>query len=1116
MPNRVGQDESANERGLRACWIGSQHEGAAQALHERGWLTRQVELTEVHEGTFDPKPAVVVLDLSDICAVSPDSQPPSKPVSQRHDAVQMQLETLHQTLVAFGIPLVVIASQPLPLLADDDKQSAPDPAQNAQDLGVSPTSNASPAPEQSPESTMSSAEQSAGHGAESCDNPTCRALRRLACATVFTPVETTNLVVTILAAVDTNHVDHTRDGEVRSDTQASQQQANCETTSGRTTGGEPSDDGRLADASVAGETSAGAEIDPSSAQFLAQSVKAEIDLLLRHDDLGHVVLSSPPSLAESNASLSSNPPVQHPSVEPDLFPSEFSADLLSGPTELSPELQRLLEEAEKQDLSRQDTSDSPSPQQQVDAVLPPEILAALDEPLALSENDSDSSSVNDVLTPDGGSHVSEGSTDGSKAGLAAGSANHAAADASSSKAAASSRLTVAEGAIAPSSRSIGLTTHANSTAGSSTATSYSVGSSSIPRREQVGAVSDQGGAPARIGPPDTARRPSSLQQPQASSPANLSAVHPPEHHAWSQNSLPASSSGSFGPRQQASPAYHSQQQSPQSSPFNPPPQQVAWQSFALSTPAHPSWRSLPTAAPGAAHTPLQQSRANQFSQPVGSQMVSQMIGQPQAAPVPRVPQMPHVPQVPQVPRMVHPTPAPLARAFAHQPQYQRAFQSLLPSQAHPSMQAPPGTFSAQSHEQPAPARHTPRRPSLHPQLPHPPVQHSAQHYSSPQTGHPFEQPAAPQDAARSAVALPQVLTPEFDGLHVLAVCIAERVTGTLCFEYEDGLSRAVMRDGDFITCGSSADNDTLLAFLMLRGDLPKDVGAQLVGRTPPFGRHAVAALIANGYVRQDQLWTVLRAHAEWLLGKMATINHGPFVMEPQPPGRLASEPGVFGGATGAEVLIEVTQRVVTYDQAIKRLGSVQHRVTLGPQQQLLGECALSEQDYGVVKQLAGHTIAEALEASTRREFASLLVALHQLGVIEVIPSIVPANEPAQGASDRDLLHAPRDPAQTPGIDELDAQAVRQRIGARIAIVQQGDYFEVLGVAKDATGYEIRRAYLEARRAFEPSRILTAETVDLTDDARLIVQVLDEAYDLLRDDVRRARYTRALMTSAPSG
>jgi len=94
--------------------------------------------------------------------------------------------------------------------------------------------------------------------------------------------------------------------------------------------------------------------------------------------------------------------------------------------------------------------------------------------------------------------------------------------------------------------------------------------------------------------------------------------------------------------------------------------------------------------------------------------------------------------------------------------------------------------------------------------------------------------------------------------------------------------------------------------------------------------------------------------------------------------------------------------------------------------------------------------------------------------------------------------------------------VRNRLGIRRSLVDEGDYFALLGISRDATGYEVRHAYLELRRELDPSRLLTASTADLREDVDLVLEVLDEAYEILRDAARRERYRRALEASPVAG
>jgi hypothetical protein len=335
---------------------------------------------------------------------------------------------------------------------------------------------------------------------------------------------------------------------------------------------------------------------------------------------------------------------------------------------------------------------------------------------------------------------------------------------------------------------------------------------------------------------------------------------------------------------------------------------------------------------------------------------------------------------------------------------------------------------------------------------------------------------------------------ELEGARPLARAISSRHTGAIALTVEGAARRIVLQDGDIVTAASERPDESLVSFLAERGDVDRDTAQRLDKRLPPSGRHAGAALIAQGYLAQDDLWPVLRAHAEWVIGRAISRGPGTVELEDEAQGRLKAEPSVFGGATGAEVFVEVMRRVVAAPSALAKLGGPAARLDQGQRPALLGECALGDAEQALVRAAPGRTIGELLPAS-EGDLATVLWALVELGVLGV--------------------HAASEPVareERPSADPLDEEAVRQKIRARVALVREGDYFSLLGVPRSATAYDIKRAYLELRRAYEPSRLLTAATADLLEDVKLVIEVLDEAYDILRDGHRRERYRRAIEAS----
>lgn len=396
-----------------------------------------------------------------------------------------------------------------------------------------------------------------------------------------------------------------------------------------------------------------------------------------------------------------------------------------------------------------------------------------------------------------------------------------------------------------------------------------------------------------------------------------------------------------------------------------------------------------------------------------------------------------------------------------------------------------------------------------PAMEHPPP--LAPQTSRPPANRPSPVAAEPPRAVEQAPVIPQprAITSADEALRALASAVATRLSGVLRFDEERGIRRVVLQDGDVVTAASSVEGESLLGYLVSRGDLAADVARKLEGRVPPFGRLAGAALVAHGHLHQDQLWDVLQAHAAWLLTRAVAIPRGRVAYEAEPPQRLRGEPPVFGGTPGPALLVEIVRRSVQPADAIARLGGPDVRFAGGTHGTLLDECGLDDEDDALVRTAAGISLRDVIEARGD-DAPPLLYALVALGVVQTLVGIRPGvmtREVAPQPAEVELADPLRDA-------ELDDSAIRARIAARRALVEDGDYFAILGVSREATGYEIKRAYLDLRKALDPTRVMRPSLLDASDDLKLVLSVLDEAYDVLKDATRRERYRRAITHEPP--
>jgi hypothetical protein len=207
---------------------------------------------------------------------------------------------------------------------------------------------------------------------------------------------------------------------------------------------------------------------------------------------------------------------------------------------------------------------------------------------------------------------------------------------------------------------------------------------------------------------------------------------------------------------------------------------------------------------------------------------------------------------------------------------------------------------------------------------------------------------------------------------------------------------------------------------------------------------------------------------------------------------------VFGGATGSEVLVDICRTVVPPDTAIDRLGGEHVRLRRGEQYRLLEECALGDDERAALATVETQLLGDALTDAPSEEFACVLYALRELSVLTATRPVEPRSQAATRRA----------------ADPLDDEAIRRSVQARRALVDEADYFTLLGIPRSATGYQVRRAFIELRRAFDPSMMLRPATLDLRDDVDVILEVLQEAYDVLREPARRERYRRALEALPP--
>ena len=250
----------------------------------------------------------------------------------------------------------------------------------------------------------------------------------------------------------------------------------------------------------------------------------------------------------------------------------------------------------------------------------------------------------------------------------------------------------------------------------------------------------------------------------------------------------------------------------------------------------------------------------------------------------------------------------------------------------------------------------------------------------------------------------------------------------------------------------------------------------------------LAALRARGWVREEESAPLLSRHLRAVALEALSAPRIRFerTQAEQVPGDVprAGEP-----VPVLALVVESLRRKTAAPEVLERVGGVGARLRVLPHAFTVAELELSPRESAWVEgfEATGGTLeALLLGAGVRQEAAlSLLAALEVLGAVEFLPP---------------ELRAP----SSLGVREL------ERLAAKRAEVASADYFQVLGLPRDAGTGEVLRAWETLRAEFEPLKYVGHPDVGLTRDAQEVCAVLDEAMKALRDDRLRAAYARYLV------
>jgi hypothetical protein len=319
------------------------------------------------------------------------------------------------------------------------------------------------------------------------------------------------------------------------------------------------------------------------------------------------------------------------------------------------------------------------------------------------------------------------------------------------------------------------------------------------------------------------------------------------------------------------------------------------------------------------------------------------------------------------------------------------------------------------------------------------------------------------------------------------------MSGALVLSNNKVKRQLIIDKGDVITATSSAREDRLTELLYREGRLNDDEYQQAVRAVGLSGRRAGAILVERGLIASRELYPVVRHHYESIVLDTFAWREGSWNFEPN----VVTE--------NARILLDIPTPTLVVEGIRSRLG----RDDLDqiappharPRRTPRGICqidalGLLPEEVSIYESCDGYRTIDDLASKFLVESRELSGFIAGLGALSLVEYDLQDGQPIPGKADR--------PSRGPG-GYRDFRVERARVVEKLQQVNEGSYFALLEVAPDASGYEIRKAYREQRARFQAERFAVRELIDLQEEASLIRQILDEAYEVLRNPALRELY-----------
>ncbi len=381
--------------------------------------------------------------------------------------------------------------------------------------------------------------------------------------------------------------------------------------------------------------------------------------------------------------------------------------------------------------------------------------------------------------------------------------------------------------------------------------------------------------------------------------------------------------------------------------------------------------------------------------------------------------------------------------------------------------------------------------------------------------------AAQVDSAAAPAASARGDFTEAPFAEVLATLHRQGVTGALLLRREKVKKIIYFRQGVPVSVKSNRLSECLGRVMVREGMLSEADCESSLTRMKAAGRQQGTVLIEMGvisphnlrYALDLQLRLKLMDVFSWMSGEW---QFNPAAQAPPDTVRLELSP--------AAIIHEGVRRGFDEARLRARLGDVSERTVWPTEDPLFAgqDMGLGEEELQLLARMDGTRTVEELRAlallppldTDRLLYALLAAQMVELRSTRREMPLAPPPEVSKVEARTEEIGPGADDGEEPleledEVTEDEDSALRERLLGTLAAMKRMDFFELLGVRKDASADEVRRAHRELVREYHLDKFVGSSSAEVRELAGAVQELLSAARDALVDAGARADYRAKL-------